>query len=55
MAMVEYREIAPAPMFADTIECFWTNHQTGLADAQRVLPDGCADIIFFAQQRRRDS
>jgi AraC-like DNA-binding protein len=44
--MVEYREIAPAAKFADAIECFWTNSQSGPGGAHRVLPDGCADIIF---------
>ncbi len=44
--MVEYREIAPGAKFADAIECFWTSSQTGPANAHRVLPDGCADIIF---------
>jgi|SRR5579862_1143207 len=46
MAMVEYREIAPAAKFACAIECFWSNQQTGPSAAHRVLPDGCADIIF---------
>jgi AraC-like DNA-binding protein len=44
--MVEYREIAPAAEFSDAIECFWINSQTGPAEAHRVLPDGCADIIY---------
>lgn len=44
--MVDYREIAPAAKFAGAIECFWINSQTGPGGAHRVLPDGCADIIF---------
>lgn len=44
--MAEYREIAPAAKFAGAIECFWVNQQTGPAEPHRVLPDGCADIIF---------
>jgi AraC-like DNA-binding protein len=44
--MLEYREIAPSPRFGDTIECFWSIRQTGAAALHRVLPDGCADILF---------
>jgi AraC-like DNA-binding protein len=40
-----YREIAPSSNLVRFVECFWTgdvdeNH------AARILPDGCADIIF---------
>ncbi len=44
-----YQEIAPQPALAPFVECFWTSRsETPLpATAQsRVLPDGCADVIF---------
>jgi len=44
--MSEYREIAPSPRLARTIECFWTMEQLGPEPLHRVLPDGCADILF---------
>jgi len=42
--MRDYREFAPSPQFAATIECFWTGQSTGRP--HRVTPDGCADILF---------
>jgi len=44
--MQEYREISP-PHLADTVECFWTMRLADkLSVRHRVLPDGCADILF---------
>jgi AraC-like DNA-binding protein len=40
-----YREIAPPPGLAGRVECFWTSQNTD-AQRHRVLPDGCADILF---------
>src|SRR5580704_9625197 len=44
--MAEYREIAPSPAFAGTIECFWSLKSDGPAPMHRVTPDGCADLLF---------
>lgn len=44
--MAEYREIAPPPRLARTVECFWTLETLGAEPRHRVLPDGCADILF---------
>jgi AraC-like DNA-binding protein len=44
--MLEYREIAPSPALASTVECFWTMRQDGEASVHRVLPDGCTDILL---------
>ena len=42
-----YREIKPSEKLSPFIECFWTSKSTGLSPrAYRVLPDGCADLIF---------
>jgi AraC-like DNA-binding protein len=42
-----YREIAPNPQLQPFVECFWTSRtEGGEASATRVLPDGCADLIF---------
>jgi methylphosphotriester-DNA--protein-cysteine methyltransferase len=43
-----YRERRPAPTLAHAVECYW--FRTGRADggaglANRILPDGCMDII----------
>jgi AraC-like DNA-binding protein len=44
--MSEYREIAPPPRLARTVECFWAMQHSGPELPHRVLPDGCADILF---------
>lgn len=47
--MVEYREHAPSPDLADRVECIWTVRSAappGGARLNRVLPDGCTDVIF---------
>jgi AraC-like DNA-binding protein len=43
--MAPYREFAPPPHLADSVECFWTM-QSEQSFRHRVLPDGCADILF---------
>jgi AraC-like DNA-binding protein len=43
--MVPYLELAPPPHLADSVECFWTM-ESEQSFGHRVLPDGCADIIF---------
>lgn len=39
------REIAPSTALAHWVECFWHRPASGPA-SHRVVPDGCADIIF---------
>lgn len=54
MNRLRYREIAPPADLADVVECFWTSSGEGLdGDSQnhRVFPDGCVDILFFAESR----
>src|SRR5688500_18834358 len=42
-----YTELAPAPALAPWVECYWMMHGTGPRSVpNRVLPDGCADIIL---------
>jgi AraC-like DNA-binding protein len=42
-----YSEIAPDPQLQPFLECFWTIQTAGgVGSAHRVLPDGCADLIF---------
>jgi len=45
-AMRAYREIAPPGRLAGSVECFWTMRQSGPGPLHRVVPDGCADILF---------
>jgi AraC-like DNA-binding protein len=49
-----YREHAPAADLAPWIECFWTRGAApdpSGAETYRVLPDGCADVIFAMGSR----
>jgi len=50
-----YREYCPTPPLAPYVECFWTKRidvsRTGVR--QRVLPDGCMDILFYLGADRR--
>lgn len=48
-AVSDYREYAPPPALTDHLLCFWTQSITGYSGqyAQRVLPDGCIDIVFI--------
>jgi AraC-like DNA-binding protein len=39
-----YREHAPAAPLRSSVECYWTRRGTGAP--QRVLPDGCIDILM---------
>lgn len=41
-----YREIDPAPALRPWVECFWSRVDEAGAGEQRVLPDGCADLVF---------
>jgi len=46
-----YNEIAPSGPLAPFIECFWTGDV--LSDyTARILPDGCADILFVSHNER---
>src|SRR5512142_2638032 len=49
-AFMSYREERPAPSLADAVECFWTD-EAAPSDL-RVLPDGCADVIFDLDRER---
>jgi hypothetical protein len=48
----DYREYAPSPSLADHLLCFWSQSIIGDRGeyAQRVLPDGCIDIVFLNDQ-----
>ncbi|MGH9804197.1 MAG: AraC family transcriptional regulator [Candidatus Acidiferrales bacterium] len=46
---MEYREILPRQELAERVECFWFLTGSALEanqEAQRVLPDGCPELIF---------
>ena len=44
-----YREITPSPNLAPFVECFWTGDIFKDFSA-RILPDGCADILFITRR-----
>ena len=48
MAATGYRERAPSPDLAADVVCTWTGHigDTGEPYTDRVLPDGCVDVIW---------
>ncbi len=48
-----YQEFPPSPRFAAHIECFWRHSSVEPIPSFRVLPDGCADIIFEQPAGRR--
>jgi AraC-like DNA-binding protein len=48
-----YQEFAPSPRFAAHIECFWRNSSVEPIPSFRILPDGCADILFEQPGGRR--
>src|SRR5574338_1648582 len=45
---MKYREIQPAPALRRYVRCYWTLEATGTpaATPQRVLPDGCVEIVI---------
>ena len=44
-----YAEIAPAPELRSLVECYWTI--SGHSAPQRVLPDGCIDVLLYGSSR----
>jgi hypothetical protein len=56
MAALSYREYPPPADLARWIACFWqidgaVGESSGFS--HRVLPDGCADLLFDLQAARR--
>jgi AraC-like DNA-binding protein len=45
-----YLETRPSPRLAPYVECYWTRGTTEDDLDHRVLPDGCADILFSRQR-----
>jgi AraC-like DNA-binding protein len=50
---LRYQEFPPSPHLAAHIECFWTHCADEPVPSYRVLPDGCADILFERPGGRR--
>jgi AraC-like DNA-binding protein len=46
LSPMPYREIAPSDALAAWVDCFWTSRDDEGTGEHRVLPDGCADLIF---------
>jgi AraC-like DNA-binding protein len=52
-----YREIQPTTALARFVECFWTLENDGstvLAQPERLLPDGCVELILNFGERFRE-
>ena len=45
---MRYRELEPSPELQSYVRCYWTLEATGPSgpSAQRVLPDGCVEIVI---------
>lgn len=46
---MHYREIQPSPVLSRFVECFWTlesEQSPGEAQPERLLPDGCVELIL---------
>ena len=41
-----YVELTPSVALRPWVECFWTSSDDGPSGEHRVLPDGCADLVF---------
>ena len=53
---VRYRELSPPPHLATTVRCFWILEDLDAAPggpAERVLPDGCPEIVVHYGQPMR--
>jgi len=53
---VRYRELLPPPHLAKTVRCFWVLEDLDAAPgrpAERVLPDGCPEIVVHYGQPMR--
>ena len=44
-----YREYKPNAPLASSVECFWTLEAGARPFSHLVLPDGCVDIVFWAE------
>lgn len=52
---MQYAEAAPSPFLAPYVRCFWALEykNTGPAEPEPVIPDGCIEIIFNLSDRFR--
>ncbi|HYI12597.1 MAG TPA: AraC family transcriptional regulator [Thermoanaerobaculia bacterium] len=49
-----YAELAPTAALRPWVECFWTRRDDAPRGEQRVLPDGCADLVFDLRSGESD-
>ncbi len=53
--MIDYREYAPPADLADAVRCIWFLAATpGAAAPQRILPDGCVELVLNFADRFED-
>ena len=50
----EYREYRPPDQLAPYVECYWTMSARDPVPSYRVLPDGCADLLFTRKDGRSE-
>jgi len=46
MAELEYAETAPSPALRDVVRCVWTLRGRGGEDADPIVPDGSAELLY---------
>ncbi len=56
--MISYREVRPTPFLLPYVECFWflaegseAGVPSGPPPIEKVLPDGCIELVFHLQDR----
>jgi AraC-like DNA-binding protein len=47
---VTYAEFRPTAALRPWVECFWSQESDASAGERRILPDGCADLVFDLNQ-----
>ena len=43
---MEYKEFQPQPALRPFVRCYWALRSRGVPEIQRVLPDGCCELIL---------
>jgi AraC-like DNA-binding protein len=52
---VPYSEILPSAALEPWVECFWTRTSDAPSGPHRILPDGCADLVFDLTRGEADA
>ena len=56
--MLKYAEYSPSPTLARFVKCYWSlegDAARGARRVERVLPDGCVELVLHLDHRRGSS